>query len=166
MNLESIPHRDLVNLALKKLYGRYDLVFAEFSPYESDVAFDILAINRYHKEIRIIECKSNRADFLADSKWLKYLPFCTHLAFLASSSVLLKQELPQKIGVIRPRIVALPNGTEKLEWYYERGCQQLHELGMEEYIAVLEGVLWQYRLCIAHCPPARDGCLKRRLKGH
>jgi len=53
---------------------------------------------------------------------------------------------------------------EKLEWYYERGCKRLHDVGVEERIAVLEGMLWQYMMCLWRCPPPRDGCLKVRLK--
>lgn len=173
---EALLHRELQNLACRRLYANYDIVVAEFTPYQSGLAFDVLAYSRLKKEIRVIECKASRADFLADAKWERYLPYSTHLAFLGPQEVFSKQELPSDIGIIRPRWVERPRprwikeGTwgpeEKLEWYYERGCQRLHDVTGEEYVAVLEGMLWQYMQCIWHCPPPRDGCLKMRLKGY
>lgn len=173
---EAPSHRALQNLACRRLYANYDIVSAEFTPYQSGLAFDIIALNRLRAETRIIECKATRADFLADRKWEKYLPYCTHLAFLGPSTAFLKEELPPEIGVIRPRWVKRRRPSwikpkafgpeEKLEWYYERGCRRLHDVGVEERMAVLEGMLWQYRLCLWRCPPPRDGCFKMRLKGH
>jgi len=164
---EAISHRTLQNLACRRLYDNYDIVVAEFTPYQSGLAFDVLAFSRLKKEIRVIECKASRADFLADTKWERYLPYSTHVAFLGPQEVFSKQELPSDIGIIRPRWVrrrTWKGDEEKLEWYYERGCQRLHDVVGEEYVAVLEGMLWQYMQCLWRCPPPRDGCLKMRLK--
>lgn len=171
--LEVLSHRQLQNLACKRLYANYDLVIAEFTPYQRGVAFDIIALNRNRGEARIIECKTSRADFLADRKWETYLPYCTHLAFLGSSTAFLKEELPPEIGVIRPRWIKRRRpawikpkdfNEDKLEWYYERGCKKLHDVAAEERMAVLEGMLGQYMKCLWHCPPPRENCLKRRLE--
>lgn len=151
-----MTHAELVALAANTLRYRYDLVATEFTPYKQAIAFDFIGFSRLRKEIRIIECKANRADFLADRKWQRYLPYCTHLAFLGPKEVFAKAELPAEIGVIRPRIRLLRNGTEKSEWYYERGCRRLHEVGDYEYLAILEGFLGCYSRCLWACRNWRE----------
>jgi len=147
-----LTHKELIDLAVKMLDHRYDLTETEFTPYKQAIAFDFIAFSRLRKEIRIIECKANRADFLADRKWQRYLPYCTHLAFLGGKEVFSKDELPKEIGVIRPRIRLLRNDAERLEWYYERGCRRLHEVGEYEYLTLLEGFLGCYSRCSWRCP--------------
>ena len=146
-----ISHRQLVDLALQTLRHRYDLVATEFPPYKQGVVFDFIGFSRLRKEIRIIECKTNRADFLADDKWKGYMPYCTHLAFLGPKEVFFKEELPKEIGVIRPRLAKLRNGTLKMQWYYERGCKRLGNVSANEYLAILEGFAGQYALCSWNC---------------
>ena len=151
-----VTHAALVALAVKTLRDRYDIVATEFSPYKQAIAFDFIGFSRHNKEIRIIECKTSRQDFLADNKWHRYLPYCTHLAFLGSKEAFAKAELPEKIGIIRPRVRTLPNGTEKLEWYYERGCRRLHEVGDYEYLTILEGFVGCYSRCLWTCRKWRE----------
>jgi len=146
-----LTHRELIEIAMQTLRHRYDLVATELSPYQQYIAFDFIALSRLNKEIRVIECKANRADFLADNKWRGYLPYCTHLAFFGSKQVFSKHELPREIGVIRPKFVVLRNGIQRWEWYYERGCRHLHDVGGIEYLRVLEGFLWKYMKCSWRC---------------
>lgn len=149
---QALTHKELIDLAVKTLEHRYELVAPEFTPYKQRLAFDFIALSRHSKEIRIIECKSNRADFLGDGKWQRYLPYCTHLAFLGSKEVFSKDELPSEIGVIRPKLVYLRwKDAEEWQWYYERGCRRLHDVAEYEYQAILEGFLGRYSRCSWRC---------------
>lgn len=158
--LAGLTHQHLILLAIKTLRHRYELIGVEFEPYKQRIAFDFIALSRHNKEIRIIECKANRANFLADMKWRRYLPYATHLAFLGTKEVFRKEELPNKVGIIRPRLRLLRSGDRQLEWYYERGCRRLRdELEPHDYLAIIEGFLGYYSRCLWRCPD------KRLLKG-
>ena len=78
----------------------YPIVASEFAPVGSGCRFDVIGLSRYTRQVRIYEVKSSRADYLADSKWEKYLPFCTHFAFVAPAGVIAKWEIDRDIGLI------------------------------------------------------------------
>ncbi|MGB0904190.1 MAG: MmcB family DNA repair protein, partial [Mangrovicoccus sp.] len=50
-------------------------------------------------ELWVVECKSSRADFMADGKWQNYLPWCDRY-FWAVDSDFPIELLPQETGLI------------------------------------------------------------------
>jgi hypothetical protein len=78
----------------------YPHVASEFSPSGSGCRFDVIGLGRFTRQVRIYEVKSSRTDYLADSKWERYLPFCTHFAFVAPAGAIARWELDRDIGLI------------------------------------------------------------------
>ncbi len=78
----------------------YAYVGNEFSPATGGVRFDVVGIAKYTRQVRIFEVKSSRGDFLADAKWERYLPFCTHFAFVAPAGAIFRWELGRGVGLI------------------------------------------------------------------
>ncbi len=78
----------------------YAYVGNEFSPAESALRFDVIGIAKYTRQVRIYEIKSSRGDFLGDTKWPKYLPYCTHFSFVAPAGAIFRWELGREIGLI------------------------------------------------------------------
>jgi hypothetical protein len=78
----------------------YPYVASEFAPAASGCRFDVIGLGRYTRQVRIYEVKSSRADYLADAKWERYLPYCTHFAFVAPAGAIQKWELDRDIGLI------------------------------------------------------------------
>jgi hypothetical protein len=78
----------------------YPFVASEFSPAGSACRFDVIGLGRYTRQVRIYEVKSSRADWLADAKWERYLPYCTHFAFVAPAGAIARWELDRDIGLI------------------------------------------------------------------
>jgi hypothetical protein len=78
----------------------YPVVATEFSPLSSGCRFDVIGLGRYTRQVRIYEVKSSRADYLSDSKWERYLPYCTHFAFVAPAGAIARWELDRDIGLI------------------------------------------------------------------
>jgi hypothetical protein len=78
-----------------------DLGFAaldEFVPARG-LRVDLIAVGP-KAEIWIVECKSSRADFNADSKWSNYLEWCDRY-FWAVDAAFPTQLLPSESGLIR-----------------------------------------------------------------
>lgn len=50
-------------------------------------------------EIWVVECKSSRADFMSDSKWQGYLPWCDRY-FFAVDQAFPTEILPEETGLI------------------------------------------------------------------
>lgn len=46
------------------------------------------------------EVKISRSDFLRDTKYTEYLPYCTHFSFVVPDKMVRKDELPDHIGLI------------------------------------------------------------------
>ena len=46
------------------------------------------------------EVKVSRSDFLRDTKYTEYLPYCTHFSFVVPDKLIRKDELPDHIGLI------------------------------------------------------------------
>jgi hypothetical protein len=78
----------------------YPFVAAEFAPAGAGCRFDVIGLGRYGRQVRIYEVKSSRADFLADAKWERYLPYATHFAFVAPAGAIQRWELDTAIGLI------------------------------------------------------------------
>ncbi len=78
----------------------YPHVASEFSPAGSGCRFDVIGLGRYTRQVRIYEVKSSRTDYLADTKWERYLPYCTHFAFVAPAGAIFRWELAREIGLI------------------------------------------------------------------
>ena len=60
----------------------------------------MIGIARRTRQVRIYEVKSSRGDFLADGKWERYLPYCTHFAFVAPAGAIQRWELEPGVGLI------------------------------------------------------------------
>jgi hypothetical protein len=92
---------ELRALAVERMRGLgYPYVGSEFTPAGSSCRFDVIGLGRYTRQVRIYEVKSSRADWLADSKWERYLPYCTHFAFVAPAGAIARWELDRDIGLI------------------------------------------------------------------
>jgi hypothetical protein len=92
---------ELRDLALERMRRLgYPYVAGEFSPAGSGCRFDVIGVGRYTRQVRIYEVKSSRTDYLADSKWERYLPYCTQFAFIAPAGAIQKWELDRDIGLI------------------------------------------------------------------
>jgi hypothetical protein len=92
---------ELRGLAVERMRALgYPYVASEFSPAGSACRFDVIGLGRYTRQVRIYEVKSSRADWLADSKWERYLPYCTHFAFVAPAGAIARWELDPDIGLI------------------------------------------------------------------
>ncbi len=78
----------------------YAYVGNEFSPANSGLRFDVVGVSKYTRQVRIYEIKSSRGDFLADDKWERYLPYCTHFAFVAPAGAIFRFELDRSVGLI------------------------------------------------------------------
>ncbi len=62
--------------------------------------FDVVGIAKYTRQVRIYEIKSSRGDFLCDTKWERYLPYCTHFSFVAPAGAIFRWELAREVGLI------------------------------------------------------------------
>lgn len=104
--LTATAGRKLATLELRSLATRrmaelgYAYVANEFSPAGAGVRFDVVGIARHTRQVRIYEVKSSRSDFLADTKWERYLAYCTHFAFVAPAGAIFRWELAPQIGLI------------------------------------------------------------------
>jgi len=78
----------------------YAYVASEFVAANTGLRFDVVGIAKYTRQVRIYEIKSSRSDFLADAKWPKYLPYCTHFAFVAPAGAIFRWELERAVGLI------------------------------------------------------------------
>jgi len=134
---------EIKKMVLRDAYpGYYDLKTTEFTPYHTDVRFDVFGIRRARRESRIVEVKSSRADFLSDKKWEGYLPFATHFYFAAPEGVIVPSELPDKVGLIE--IITYKNGYVGCK--YTKLCKKLPPLGEQNYIKIIEGAFVRLRI--------------------
>ncbi|MEY8119396.1 MmcB family DNA repair protein [Falsihalocynthiibacter sp. BN13B15] len=72
-------------------------VIEEFVP-ERGLRVDVIALGP-KGEFWVVECKSNRADFQADSKWQGYLPWCDRYFWAVDGSFPINL-LPLETGLI------------------------------------------------------------------
>ena len=126
----------------KNLLVDYAVKGKELSPYGyhagARVRFDVYGVKRRTREIRIFEVKSCRSDFKTDKKWQKYLPYCTHFAFVAPRGVIKLEELSKGVGLVE---VWEHERTKNLMHRYARNCRKLNERVQDkEYIELLEAI--------------------------
>jgi len=92
---------ELRGLATERMRGLgYAYVDTEFSPADANLRFDVIGIAKYTRQVRIYEVKSSRSDYLSDTKWEKYLGYCTHFAFVAPAGAIFRWELRPQVGLI------------------------------------------------------------------
>lgn len=145
--LEAVPSVDeITKHVMDWLLKKYGFKAKEIGPYRMSVRFDVLGINRHKREIRIVEVKSCRRDFVSDKKWQSYLPYCTHFAFAVPKGVISLEELPPGIGLIEywyDESRYWDGSTyHTLQYEYIRGCRRLRERPEDgHYIDLLEGIV-------------------------
>ncbi len=81
----------------RHLRSRDFVPMVEFVPARG-LRVDVIALGP-KGEIWIVECKSSRADFMADSKWRGYLPYCDRFFWAVDASFPLEL-LPDETGLI------------------------------------------------------------------
>jgi hypothetical protein len=143
---------ELRALALERMRDLgYPYVASEFSPAGSACRFDVIGLGRYTRQVRIYEVKSSRADWLADSKWERYLPYCTHFAFIAPAGAIARWELDRDIGLIEYGHPALERMLARRRFGYtidrsdalrsSRPSRRLRDaVGDEEWLALVETI--------------------------
>lgn len=77
---------------------QFDFVCVEELVPTPGLRVDVMALGP-KGEVWIVECKSSRADFLADQKWQGYLPWCDRF-FWAVGSDFPVEILPEGAGLI------------------------------------------------------------------
>ena len=139
-------------LAADRMHGLgYPYVATEFAPAGSKSRFDVIGLGRYTRQVRIYEVKSSRADWLADAKWEKYLPYCTHFAFVAPAGVIARWELDRDIGLIEYGHPALERMLANRRFGFtvqredalrsSRPSRRLRDMvGDEEWLALVETI--------------------------
>ena len=96
-----IATAELRSLAKQRMHDLgYAYVASEFSPADTGLRFDVVGVAKYTRQVRIYEIKSSRGDFLADTKWERYLGYCTHFAFVAPAGAIFRWELDRAVGLI------------------------------------------------------------------
>lgn len=125
----------LTRYALNEILKNYFVKGTELEPYRTGCRFDVFGLRRSNREIRVLEIKSGRKDFLADKKWQKYLRYCTYFAFVAPKGAISPEELPPKVGLIE-----VYEDDKGLTHQYTVKCRKLHDVGDREYIKFLEAL--------------------------
>lgn len=96
-DLPAQPGQRLARGVGRMLYGFGHASLAEFVPAKG-LRVDVISIGP-KGEIWIVECKSSRADFVADRKWQGYLEWCDRF-FWACDTAFPQQMLPDGAGLI------------------------------------------------------------------
>ncbi|MHC0054881.1 MmcB family DNA repair protein [Actibacterium sp. D379-3] len=91
------PGQRLARGVCRHLRG-YDFVCVEELVPAPGLRVDVMALGP-KGEIWVVECKSSRADFQADSKWQGYLPWCDRF-FWAVDAAFPAELLPDETGLI------------------------------------------------------------------
>jgi len=97
MDYELLPGQRLARGVSRHLESRGFATVLEFVPARG-LRVDVAAIGRAG-EIWVVECKSCRADFMADTKWQGYLPYCDRF-FWAVDADFPQDLLPDQTGLI------------------------------------------------------------------
>lgn len=134
--------QEITDYVFRIILYYYQLKFTEISPYDRSVRFDVIALRRRNKEVRIYEVKSGRQDFTSDKKWRKYLPYCTQFAFVCPPGAIRASELPKGVGLIE-----VHRQGHYLKHNYVRRCKRLQKtVPDKEYIATLESIALRSRI--------------------
>jgi len=92
-----MPGQRLARGVCRHLRQHDFLTLTEFAP-ASGLRVDVMALGA-KGELWIIECKSSRADFIADHKWQGYLEWCDRY-FWAVNPDFPSDVLPEETGVM------------------------------------------------------------------
>lgn len=95
--LPPMPGQQLARGVSRALRGYDFATLEEFSP-TSGLRVDVMALGP-KGEFWVIECKSSRADFMADGKWQGYLDWCDRF-FWAVPTGFPREILPSGTGLI------------------------------------------------------------------
>ncbi|MBD3625850.1 MAG: MmcB family DNA repair protein [Rhodobacteraceae bacterium] len=97
MDYDLLPGQRLARGVSRHLESLGFATVLEFVPARG-LRVDVAAIGKAG-EIWVVECKSCRADFMADSKWQGYLPYCDRF-FWAVDADFPQDLLPDQTGLI------------------------------------------------------------------
>lgn len=97
MDYDLLPGQRLARGVSRHLESLGFATVLEFVPARG-LRVDVAAIGKAG-EIWVVECKSCRADFMADSKWQGYLPYCDRF-FWAVDADFPQDLLPDETGLI------------------------------------------------------------------
>ncbi|MFN2461028.1 MAG: MmcB family DNA repair protein [Candidatus Velthaea sp.] len=158
--------RDLARERMSRL--GYPFVASEFSPAGSGCRFDVIGVGRYTRQVRIYEVKSSRGDYLADTKWHRYLDFCTHFAFVAPAGAIQRWELDRDVGLIEYGHPMLERMLANRRFGFtihrddvlrsSRPSRRLRDaVGDTEWLALLEAIAFGTATRIEHDPTFADG---------
>ena len=92
------PGQLLARGVCRHLVRAHDFVCVEELVPDRGLRVDVMALGP-KGEIWVVECKSSRADFMADAKWQGYLPFCDRF-FWAVGAEFPTEILPGETGLI------------------------------------------------------------------
>jgi len=159
-----LDHGDIIRAAISTLPPKSCWVFPEFTPFRVDLRFDLLSVHQTTKRITGFECKSNRCDWISDSKWERYKDYCNEFYVVAPKGVVHGGEISPGVGYIEVATVArrsviIRKGESKSDaqerlksepWKHRieakvvvpAVCHQ-ETLGTEHYIPVLEGIAYR-----------------------
>lgn len=96
--LPLMPGQLLARGVCRHLVAAHDFSCVEELVPVPGLRVDVMALSP-RGEIWVIECKSSRADFIADHKWQNYLPFCDRF-FWAVGADFPVELLPEETGLI------------------------------------------------------------------
>ena len=146
----------------------YAYVGNEVSPQSTGLRFDVIGVGKYTRQVRIYEIKSSRGDFLADKKWERYLPYCTHFSFVAPAGAIFRWELGRAIGLIEygaPAFERMRRARRYGMTILREDClratrpsQRIRDrVGDAEWIALLETLALGTRNDTSNAPTFDDG---------
>jgi hypothetical protein len=136
MSIRPVTVPEMKEYVLKHLLLGYEFKTTEMAPYHTNIRFDVIAIRRWDRHVRIVEIKSCRQDFTADHKWLNYLPYATHFCFAAPVGVIQPAEVPKNFG-----LVEFHRDNGYLDHRYIRGCKYRGPIYEDYYVRLIEGEL-------------------------
>ena len=122
---------------------------------------DVVSIN-WHNEIRIIEVKSCRSDFLADWKWWDYLRYSDYFYFAALPDTITVDDLPPGIGLIEPykheRPIDMWRSSEIVK--KPRRLKLIDEVDFDVRHMLLKAFAWQSQHTVhSFCPKCGRNCI-------
>ncbi|NDV00365.1 MmcB family DNA repair protein [Pseudoroseicyclus tamaricis] len=98
MDLPALQPGQLIARGVCRHLAEHDFVTVEELVPERGLRVDVMAVGP-RGEIWVIECKSSRADYMADHKWQGYLPWCDRF-FWAVGEDFPVDLLPEETGLI------------------------------------------------------------------
>ena len=96
---------DILDGLHKEIKGKYParLNVSEFSTTKGR-RLDMLSLDYMRGRVRGYEIKVSRSDFVNDTKWQDYLPYCHQFYFVCPPDLIQPDELPKEIGLMYAEI--------------------------------------------------------------